>query len=516
MRRALLLFAWIATADALRAQATARATVTYLSGGTVYVDAGTRAGLREGARLDVIRNGASVATLAVAFVSSTRSACTVTAASSEVVVGDTVQFVPVATVDSAATRDSVRPTRSASRRHALRGRAGLRYVAVDPGGGRATWTQPAMDLRLDGHQLGGTPLGLVLDVRAYRERAGASGRGAAASTRIYQGHLAWEPVNSPLHLGVGRQIAPALSSLGIFDGITAEGRGRHVSGGVVAGTQPEAVSFGWSGLVREYGAWVQAHNATGAMTSWSMTLGGVGSYDRGNIDREYAYLQGMATSRHISFFATQELDVNRGWKAAAEGASTTPTSTYAMLRLSPVDAFSVSVGYDNRRSVRLYRDFVDAETEFDDSFRQGEWAGVSLRAGSHLHANVDARRARGGAGAGSDATSWTASVGATRLTILGLGVNVRSSEYQGSVAAGRLLSASVEVNPWDRFHLEAGGGTRDDRQPVVDTPARTLSWREVNADVAIGRAWFLMVSAYRERGDAGTSTQGYAAISWRF
>ncbi len=516
MRRLALGLALCAVSSAAAQDTWRWAQVTYLSGATVYVDAGTRLGVREQTRLEVVRQGTVVATLVADFVSSTRAACSVATSVAVPVIGDSVRFL--AAVEPSDTSVTTTPARRATpgRRDALRGRVGLRYVIMDPGEGRPTWTQPAFDLRLDGHQLGGTPLGVVADVRAYRERRGASGRGAQASTRVYQGHLTWNRPNQPLHATVGRQIAPAVSTLGIFDGLTVELGGPHVAAGAIAGAQPEAVSFGVSGLVREYGAWVQARNAPGSDKSWSMTLAGVGSYDRGNIDREYAYAQAILTSRRVSVFATQELDLNRGWKRDAEGHTATPTSTFAMLRVAPIDAVSLNVGYDNRRSVRLYRDFVDPETEFDDTFRQGSWLGLSLTPGTHLRMHVDARRASGGIGAAGSADTWTASAGVFRLSPLGIGVNARGSRYDSPAGTGTLASASVEVNPWNRVRLEAGGGARSDTQLAVEGAARRLTWREASADAMIGRSLFLMLSAYQEDGDVGRSRQGYFAISWRF
>lgn len=494
------------------------ARVTYISGATIYVDAGTKAGLREGARLDVVRGGAPVAQLAVAFISSTRSACTIVNSTVEIAVGDSARFSPVVAAPAVIARaDSgavAAPERTARRRDAVRGRLGVRYLMMDPGGGLPRWTQPAFDLRLDGHQVGGSPLGVVVDVRAYRERSGATGRGAAASTRVYQGSLEWNAANSPLRVNVGRQLTPSLSNIGIFDGVSVELNSGHWSAGAVGGSQPDAATFGLSGLVREYGAYVQAHNTPAGQGVWSVTMGGIGSYDQGEIDREFAYLQAHFTNRRVSVFATQELDVNRGWKADAEGRSTIPTSTFAMLRVSPHDAVSMNVGYDNRRSVRLYRDFVDPVTEFDDTFRQGAWGGVSLNVTNHLRLDTDVRQSSGGAG--DDARSYTGSVGVYRLTPLGLGARVRASSYRGSVSDGRLVAGSLEVNPWNRFRVEASGGARTDTRPVTDLPVRRLTWQGFDADFGLGRSVYVLLSAYLEKGDAGRSRQGYAAISWRF
>lgn len=499
--------------------AVAWSTVTYISAGTIYIDAGRKAGLKEGARVEVVRRGQAIAQLTVAFISSTRSACTVVSSLIEPAVGDSARFTPVVQAPVVATTTdstgAVTILRTRPRHNAIRGRLGMRYMLVQPGEGLPSWTQPAFDLRLDGHQVGGTPLGVVLDVRAYRQRSGATGRGAAASTRVYQGNLEWGPSNGAVRLNVGRQLTPSLSNMGIFDGMSLEVGGKHLSVGAVGGAQPDAATFGLSGIVKEYGAYVQAHNAPSSTAgTWQLTLAGIGAYDRGQIDREFVYAQALVARRHVSLFATQEVDVNRQWKADIEGKTAIPTSTFAVLRLAPIDAISFNVGYDNRRSVRLYRDFIDPVTEFDDSFRQGGWAGVTVNAGSHVRLNTDARQSRGGTG--GDANSYTGSLGVYRLTVLGLGAQVRGSQYTGSVAEGQLVSGSVEVNPWNRFHLEASGGTRTDKRAVADLGLRKLTWQGLDADFGVGRSLYLMFSSYLEKGDAGRSMQGYAALSWRF
>jgi hypothetical protein len=490
------------------------ARVTYISGTTIYVDAGSRAGLRERDHLDVVRGGQVVGTLVVDFISSTRAACSVVTSLEAPAIGDSVRFTAVPAAVDSTPGVTTAPRGARRRADALRGRLGLRYLVVDPGENRAGWTQPALDLRLDGQPFAAAPISITADVRAYRQRRGATGRGTAASTRVYQANVAWGQSNQWMHATAGRQLTPALSTMGIFDGVTVEAAGKHVSGGAVAGAQPDAASFGISGIVREYGAWIQAHHAPGSTGTWSLTVAGIGSYDRGNIDREYAYAQATLTSRYVSLFATQEVDVNRGWKRDVEGGATTPTSTFAMLRVAPLDAVSFTAGYDNRRSVRLYRDFVDPETEFDDAFRQGGWAGVSLTPGRHLRIFADARQSR--ATSAIDATTLTGSASLVNLTAFNLGVQGRASRYAGPFGDGRLVSASLEAHPWNGLQLEVGGGRRTDASLSADAAVRQLDWREVSASAPIGRSLFVMASAYQEQGDAGRSRQGYFALSWRF
>ena len=71
-------------------------TVTYLTGASVYLDAGTRAGLVAGSRVDVIRAGSAIAELVVEFVSSSRSSCRIVKSTSMPVIGDSARFVAVA------------------------------------------------------------------------------------------------------------------------------------------------------------------------------------------------------------------------------------------------------------------------------------------------------------------------------------------------------------------------------------------------------------------------------------
>jgi hypothetical protein len=179
-----------------------------------------------------------------------------------------------------------------------------------------------------------------------------------------------------------------------------------------------------------------------------------------------------------------------------------------------VPAVTLNAGFDNRRSVRLYRDRLTPEIEFDDSFRRGVWGGASLTLGSHLHASADARRSGGGSG---DATeSVTGIIGLSRVTALQFGFHARTTSYTGALAQGRLMAGSVDISPFSLFHLEAGGGARRDRRGFVADDGSAVTWWEVNADVGVGRSVYLLTSLYRERGADARSSQMYVALSYRF
>src|ERR1035437_8081338 len=105
----------------------------------------------------------------------------------------------------------------------LRGRIGLRYLMFDAGMGGAL-LQPALDLRLDGQHLGGSPIGLAVDARAQRAMSTSSALSAAGAnvTRVYQAALIYNAVGSPFRLSVRRQFAPALPTVGLLDGASMD------------------------------------------------------------------------------------------------------------------------------------------------------------------------------------------------------------------------------------------------------------------------------------------------------
>ena len=506
--------AQVASVDSTRVSWT---TVTYLTGASVYLEAGTRAGLAAGSRVDVIRAGSTIAELVVEFVSSTRSSCRIVRSTAMPVIGDSARFVAAvarpAVVAGTAPNVSSRP--GARSGGSLQGRIGARYFSTRFVSGLSTSvTQPALDARIDGQRLGGTPLGLTLDVRANRtRRANSSGATQGADTRVYQAAVHLDGTIGPGRITLGRQFATALSAVGLFDGVAADYSWRRTGAGLFAGSQPDAATSGYSSAIREYGAWFGLHNAAGESGIWSLTTGAIGSYARNEVNREFLYVQGLFVNRALSIYASQEIDYNRGWKAEAESTTTTPTATFATARVSLGPALSLHAGYDNRRSVRLYRDFLSPELEFDDSFRQGTWGGAQLSLG-HLLAGFDTRASTGGSSGSSD--SWTASAGLTRLTPLGLGARVRATRYSGTLVEGELQSASLEIQPGGRFRLDVNGGMRKDVRPLAGTTPTTLRWSGADFDIGIGRQLYLTLSTYREHGLDGSMVQYFGSLSYRF
>ena len=565
--RAAAVFALLVAAPVLRARAqlpspaitrasadTARWTrVTYVAGRSVYVAAGRDDGLTEGAELTIVRRGAIIATLRATFLSPRRASGEIVLRGDggtdtvTVMVGDSARFIArpvpahVAAVDSAgrappvtdtmAEQAGAAPTTSPApdgagrtlRTLGIRGRIGLRYLIVaqrDSGGLRLT--QPAADIRVDGQRIGGTPLGFSVDARGRRTYASGGPAGTSKSdarTRVYHLSMSLATAGGG-RVAVGRQFSEAFGNVSLFDGISADLTRRRWGAGMFAGTQPEPTSMSYASDVRELGAYVQTRG-DGAHGSWSMTMGAVGSYHASEPNREFAFGQLTVGTPRFSLYAVQEVDYNRGWKSEAGERTLQPTSTFVSAQLRPVDPLTVAAGFDTRRGVRLWRDLLSPETEFDDRFRQGVWGSATFRAGSHLRLSADVRSSDGGDSSGTRATAVGGTIGVDRLTRSLLGANARTTRYRSPWLRGWLHSATLSVSPWDGpVRLEAEGGIRDERDQagiaVTSAGASRMHWLGLSTEAALGRAWYMMLTATRETGGWESVHQVYASLTWRF
>jgi hypothetical protein len=513
----------------------------------VYVSAGRDDGLEEGTELVVVRRGAAIATFRATFLSAHRASGEILRGgdSIAVMVGDSARFIvrsapqrvaadasagrPPTLTDTLGAPSTPGPVSSTAGRSlralGIRGRVGLRYLIVaqqDSGGIR--FTQPSADVRIDGQRIAGTPFGLALDARARRTYASLGGADAdetSSRTHVYNLSLSLTTAGGA-RVAVGRQFSEAFGNVSLYDGVSANLTRRRWGAGLFAGTQPAPTNMSYSSDVRELGSYVQARGTTRDRQSWSMTVGAVGSYHASDPNREFAFGQLTINTARLSLYAVQEIDYNRGWKSDVGERTLQPTSTFLSVQLRPTEPVTVSAGFDTRRSVRLWRDLVSPETEFDDRFRQGVWGSASMRAGSHVRFSADVRSSDGGDSSSSRATAVGGTITVDRMLQRRLGMRARSTRYRSPWLDGWLHSAALSVSPWDgRLQLEVEGGIRNERdQPgfaVSGGPdASRMHWFGMNTEAALGRSWYLLLTATRETGGWESTHQTYTSLTWRF
>lgn len=507
--------------------ATRLASVTYLAGPSIYVSAGRADGLVEGQELSVIRQDSVAATLRVVFLSSHQSSCEVIRGVTDIVVGEQVRYRPsLPTTTSPAGVATRKPgTHRRLSGPGLHGRIGARYLLSSTVPSSGGFNQPSVDFRLDGARLGGTPIGLAVDLRTRRTTS-TSASGASTvdgHTRVYQAALLWNAPGAGFRIQAGRQYVTAVSYIGIIDGGLMEVGGAHLSLGAFGGVEPEPTTLGFSRETQDFGGYVQLHNKAGGRVPWSFTTGAVGSYAGGKANREFAFAQASVSSQWLSFYALQEVDYYRPWKVALGEKTISPSTTYVNGSLRPALWMSLNGGYDNRRSVRLYRDATDPAIAFDDAFRQGVWGGLSL-IGHRVRTSGDVRFSDG-ASAGK-ATSYTGTFGLDRFTPLRLSLTSRATWYDSRTrpdslgasvkTSGQIYTLRIGGDPWQSIHIDLDGGLRKDTNPRNSPSNSTIKWYGLDIDVNLARAWFLSLSGQRELSPGLTTNQFYGSLSWRF
>lgn len=497
---------------------TARARITYLMGATVYLDAGREDGLVEGHEVRVVRGGQRIALLRVTSLASHRAACSVEGNPAlPLAVGDSVAFAPVATVAARPETMSASAPRTGARSRAspVRGRVGLRYLLVRPPAAPG-FSQPGLDLRLDVARLGNVPIGFALDVRGRRTYRTQVDGSVVADRRdaVYQAAMLIRP-GGPARATLGRQYLPTVSSVSLFDGALLEVQTARFGAGVFAGSEPEPATMSWSNDVRDLGLFVEGRSAPGARTRWTLAGGALGSYATGGvINREFGFLQGSIATPGFTMFLAQEVDLNRDWKAEAGDPPLELTATFASLVARPASWVSLQAGFDNRRNVRLYRDYANPEAAFDDSFRQGAWAGAGFTMAGHVRLGFDGRATFGGADSASRTRSGSASLALERLTAARVGVRGRLTRYLAPGREGWLQSFGISLRPLSWAGLEGNGGFRD--ESFTEGERRQTRWLGADLDLTLGRSLYLLFSGSHETGTLAAGDQAYLSLSWRF
>lgn len=508
----------------LRAQAPAHV-ITYLTSTTAYIDAGSDNGLHTGDRVDVVRAGAVVATLRVTDVSAHRAACAIETTTASLSVGDTVRFAAAASEESVPGEVAMAEAPPAqshegeswARRNGLRGRIGVRYLGVfDQSGFGGDVKEPSADIRLDGSRVAGSAFDAQVDVRArHTVQTVADGREFNdGQARVYRLNTRWHSSADQYRVTLGRQFSSALTSISTFDGVELAYERTRWGLGAFAGTQPEPVDYGFSTDIAEYGVYARLRSTPAAGANWELVSAAIGSYEQAHINREYVALLARASSARASLMLQQDVDVNRGWKRDAGERAVTLTNTFVSANYRASRRLDLDAGYDNRRNIRLYRDFVSPETQFDDAYRQGVWGGAGVGFARRYRVGLSARTNTGGSS--GDALTYTALASANHLTAAEIDLRLRSTHYDNDASDGWMHTAAAGCSVTQGWMLELFGGLRNDHSKLFSAGDANTSWFGADMDLDLGRSLYFNVSGEHNTGADESYNQVYSGISWRF
>ena len=503
------------------------ARVVYVTESTVYLDAGSAAGIGEGDRIDLTRGGEVIAEVEVRYLSTGKSACFFVERTEWPVPGDLASPSPPGRAPGSFSSEAPAPDLPADitpaavpvaagpsvRNLGIRGRVGVRYWALDDRTGIGEdYARPSVSFKLEGKKIGGSDWGFHADVRARRTYRHLTDGTNPSSTRnrVYRAEVSWDPADSRWRLSAGRQVSPDFAAVSLFDGLLARYETADWSFGAFTGTQPDAATRGYSTEVREIGGFASFDHRRGPGTRWTASSGLVGSYEGSDLNREYLFLRGRYRDRRTFVNITQEIDINRSWKADAGETGLSPTSTYASLRHQIFTASSIEGGYDNRRRVRLYRDRVTPETDFDDSYRQGVWVGATQKFDRRSRIGVRARSRSGGI------WSFTLTAKTEIPRLYRVHLRTRNTRFENGHGEGWFHSLTAGLPIGRRIRWEMTRGLR--REEILDDPegTRSLHWTSMDLDLTLARHWYLSVSGEINRGAGENHRTIYSSTLYRF
>lgn len=489
--------------------------VTYVAATSVYIDAGQDEGLREGDALEVVHGDSVIATLKVSYVSTHRSSCAIVGSGTGIAVGDAVHYTPSAPPVAAAPPVGGSPSH-VSAGAGLHGRVGLRYLSViDQSGNGGGYSEPGGDLRLAGYGLNGEPVDLDVNIRARRSSYSTFAGGSQTTQRMraYSVSVTYRPTPEQ-RLTFGRQYAPMLDGVEIFDGAQYAYDGPRWGGGLLVGFQPDLVDLSFSTDVHEYAGYFNVHNLAGSSSRWTFATGLVGAYAANVVSREYLFLQAVYEMKWLSMYASQEVDFNRGWKVDLAGLDPVqPTGTFLSVRVHAAQWLDLNAGYDNRSNVYQYWDYINPQILFDEANRRGAWGGATFQIGRHVDIGVESREVDGGVP--GPANSYSLVVGAQHFTRANFGVRLRGTHFSNYQSKGNLAALTADVTVVDGVSFGFSGGRLDEMnvEPALD---RHLTWYGLDMDVAFGHHWYYLLSLESDSGTFENQLQTYASVMYRF
>lgn len=489
------------------------AKIVYVSGGSVYLEAGREQGVTSGDSAEARRDGRPIAGLIVREVTSRRALCDTFAVVSMPAIGDVVRYmararpeVVPADADTIVADTGVAPARpitSRAARRVWRGRIGAGLLSVNPENGSRI-SQPTLDFRLD--RWGGA-IDLHGDIRG---RSTAVSSATDREARVYRLAATIHDDQSSRRLTFGRQVLTSAPGAAFFDGVVAEFDRGAWTLGAFGGGAPEPNDFAPSFSQIQTGGFARVRRTRDRRT-WSATMGILDTRYKGVIDRDALFLDVSHSAPGRALFAAEEIDLNPGWKRDLGDPSVSATSTFLYGRQAFGKVVTLDAGFDNRRSVRLARDRESSETLFDDRYRRGASSGLTWEPRLWIRIGGSGRWS---AGLPHASRSFTGTFLLRRPKALDVALRLRATRIEGETEGWlRLVEGEWSWGPSGRILLRGGWERWNDANGITVTGNR---WQGLELERSLGTKVYGFASGERRDGDGGRVIQSQLGLSYFF
>jgi len=388
MKRATTMLAIGLLALAAGNAAASEAAILHVNDASVYIDKGATDGLAEGDLIAVERDGAEIATLQVAYAAPHSASCTVLAASGPLAAGDGLRLAsnegkPIPVDLPLSGKPALEPAGAPA--FNLTGRLAVEWRRfTDDSEAGEDFTQPALAARLRAERLWGQPLDFRLHVRSkysQRSRALDSERPENAWLhRVYEAALVWNCPQGRLRASAGRLTSSDLPGAGNWDGGELLVRlNPRWSLGALAGSLPGLTDSSFDNDKQGYGAYAVFAAGEPRADAYRGSLGWVGQFDGHLASREFVTTRNSLRHGAFTLMQLAELDLNRDWREAAAGESTTLSRFNVGLYLQAAPALRLNVSYDRWEPVRTLWNREIPDSLYALALQQGLKGGATLR-----------------------------------------------------------------------------------------------------------------------------------------
>lgn len=438
-RMLIIMFALAGTAAAQQTKQV-QSTIAYISGATIYINAGRLADVVPGDTARVFRADTVIGSVVVTAIADSSSAAKVAAHLKPFAIGDAVVFrIPVkrktheaSAIELSGARNSPasksRSLPPSPRENVLSGRIALQYNMIAAEDAALNLSQPAAVVQMNVANLFGAGMALRIYGVSFLNGNGAYalfGNRAGLQNNFYQVSLTGETTAIPFGYGIGRLSSRFVSGLGTFDGAEAYYRISSFTAGVIGGAVPLVPSstLGYAGT--RTAAYLNYHSGTDIFRQYDGTAAYVQRMVGGKLDRNYLYLQNsLSLGSDMSFYESSEIDLSRlSNDRPATGLNF--SNTFFSMNYFPVKWLFANIGYDAYRTVYLFQTMKSIpDSLIDTGILQGFRAAVTAYLPGSVTISADASMRTRPDYARTEHTVG-GSVRSSDLLDLGLGASVR-------------------------------------------------------------------------------------------
>ncbi len=543
MKAACLIFLLGCTLCAQQPQPRTTFGVKYVAEGVVYLDGGREAGLAEGMKLSISKDGGTqagvIAELEVTAVAAASAVCEVKNPRAELKPGDLAELSAedAQIIQAMKTTESSRkyaqvvtftegdpleeearaavPHRPSPAVNRARGRVGFEYNSIRQAGGGNS-SQLGLVFRTDMTRIGGTYWNLSGYWRGRLITRGGSPQTQTITdliNRTYHLTLSYANPQSRWSAGFGRLYLPWANSLETMDGGYIASRiGRGFTAGVFAGSTPDPTSWNYNPNRQLAGTFVSHSQGSFESVRFTSTAGVAVSRIGWKPERQFAFLEnGLFFKSFLSIYHNLQSDLIKGQPSGSNGVRL--SRSFLTVRVQPARFLSLDFSHNYFRTLPTFDLRLIGTGLVDQLLFQGVSAGFRLALPMQFTVYSSLGRSDR---TGDTRRSLNRMYGVTKSDIFRTGIraDARYSRFDSAFGSGnyRALSLTREVGQAARIEIQAG----DQNFTSALSGQNRSRFVSASGDWNFARHYFLSGGNTLYRGRVQNYNQFYFSLGYRF